>query len=497
MTTTPRSASHSPTPTSELAAATAAAEAGGLVAAVVRDGSVHPATDAWRRLLSVDGSAFPEHAHPDDQATWEILRDPPLAHTGPWRVRLLGRTRPWVQLSLNAADHRDTPDVRGIVLSGYDGTTPNYADAGHTAAALAHLAADHNLSAVALVELSGLVRAATSAFSDLLGRPRHHVVAAHLDTLLADGAAAQLRRDLTEHGHVDTQVTFTSHGQRRYAHLTARALDPDQPTADRTAILHLHDLTERVHAEHRVHSLNKLLSARDRELASALVRSRDVREEERRRLTRRLHDDAAQSLTAARMRLRHVLAALDDTPPVDDAALERVRSDAAAAAAALDAAVAATRGALRELTPAALERHGLSRAVRSYVAQAADRLPAAVAVDDDLGDQRLSTAVERAAYRTIVESLANVAKHAASASQVRVRLTPLPRGGVEVAVADDGPGPDPDVVASRVADGHLGVATLREDAAALGGSFTLAARPGGGAVAVAVFPDRDAHTSEP
>jgi signal transduction histidine kinase len=77
-------------------------------------------------------------------------------------------------------------------------------------------------------------------------------------------------------------------------------------------------------------------------------------------------------------------------------------------------------------------------------------------------------------YRLALEALNNAVKHA-DAGELAVRVT-LAGDAVEVTVADDGRGFDPD--ASH--PGHLGLHTMRERAEAVGGTLELSARPEAG-----------------
>ena len=90
--------------------------------------------------------------------------------------------------------------------------------------------------------------------------------------------------------------------------------------------------------------------------------------------------------------------------------------------------------------------------------------------------------------RCTSELLANVARHAQAANVSVV----LEHGGPvdRVRVRDDGVGFDPVAATSSVRAGHIGLASLRERAEALGGAFTLESKPGAGTVATVTIPRR-------
>ncbi len=216
-------------------------------------------------------------------------------------------------------------------------------------------------------------------------------------------------------------------------------------------------------------------AARASSLAAQLQASREqlvtAREEERRRLRRDLHDGLGPSLGAVVLRIdtaRNLAAARPDDA---DRLLRQARDDVAAA-------LADVRRLVHDLRPPALDDLGLAGAVR----QQAERLlapPVTVTVDAD-GPADLPAAVEVAAYRIASEALANVARHAA-ASRVRVGLCRA-GGDLVVEVADDGVGIPPDRAAG------VGLVSLRERAAELGGHCTVSCPPEGGTRVRAVLP---------
>jgi signal transduction histidine kinase len=218
-------------------------------------------------------------------------------------------------------------------------------------------------------------------------------------------------------------------------------------------------------------------AARASSLAAQLQESREqlvtAREEERRRLRRDLHDGLGPSLGAVVLRIDTArnLAATD--PAEADRLLRSARTDVAAA-------LADVRRLVHDLRPPALDDLGLVGAVR----QQAERLlvPGVSAeVVAGAGADDLPAAVEVAAYRIASEALANVARHAA-ASTCRVELARRPDGALVVTVTDDGRGIAPGAPAG------VGLASLRERAAELGGRCTVECPATGGTVVRAVLP---------
>nr|WP_239522241.1 sensor histidine kinase [Geodermatophilus sabuli] len=217
-------------------------------------------------------------------------------------------------------------------------------------------------------------------------------------------------------------------------------------------------------------------AARASALATELQTSREqlvaAREEERRRLRRDLHDGLGPSLGAVVLRIDTARNLAAHRPEDADRLLRQARDDVAAA-------LADVRRLVHDLRPPALDDLGLGGAVRQ---QAGRLLAPPVAVTVDAADlPHLRAAVEVAAYRIASEALANVARHA-SASRVRVSLSCDGDGALVVEVSDDGVGIAPGAPAG------VGLVSLRERAAELGGRCWVECPPSGGTVVRAVLP---------
>jgi signal transduction histidine kinase len=203
-------------------------------------------------------------------------------------------------------------------------------------------------------------------------------------------------------------------------------------------------------------------------LASQLQQSRGeivtAREEERRRLRRDLHDGLGPALAGIALTLQ----AAQNTGGAEGDAL------VAGAGEQMQDVVAEIRRIVQALRPSVLDDLGLAAAIRAH----ADRL-APLAIEFDLPDPQLpmSAAAELAVYRIATEALTNVVRHA-HASNCRVALR-SDGGETVLEVTDDGRGLDPR------ADPGIGLRSMRERAAELGGHVVLSeASHGGLAVAV-------------
>ena len=215
------------------------------------------------------------------------------------------------------------------------------------------------------------------------------------------------------------------------------------------------------------------------ERAALLHDALDAEERERARIGERLHDDALQSLLAAKQDVR-------------EARGGDMRS-LAYAEEALGDAVRALRETVRGLHPASLADRGLELALRVELDRVSRRGAVAVHLDVDPAAVGPHDALLYAAARELV---GNVAKHA-SATTLRVSLVRT-AGGVVLAVVDDGVGMAPGRPGAAVADGHVGLASTRQRIEAAGGTFELRSEAGTGTtilvtVPVAAAPPEDAR----
>lgn len=195
-------------------------------------------------------------------------------------------------------------------------------------------------------------------------------------------------------------------------------------------------------------------------------------------LSEQLHDGPLQNLLAARFDLN----ALRTNPTT--ANVDRVE-------AALMESAAALRLAVSTLHPQVIDQAGLTAALRQLIATHEQRWE--IPIDADL-DEVGRPAGQDLLYRAARELLNNAVKHA-RATRLRVRLR-RDDDAVTLTVADDGVGFDPDVLADRVAHGHIGLASLMDGFEAMGGSVQLDTGPAAGTAVTVTLPPALADGSE-
>lgn len=213
-------------------------------------------------------------------------------------------------------------------------------------------------------------------------------------------------------------------------------------------------------------------SVRARTLAADLRDSRGraiaTIEEERRRLRRDLHDGLGPTLTGIAFSADAARNSLRADPETAEELLVALRSDAAAA-------VDAIRTLVYGMRPPALDELGLEGALRHQASSLKTRTGGRLAVQFEIRDAMppLAAAVEVAAYRIVVEALANVARHSTGTTASVLLRADSDR--LTLRVADNGS-------CTEEWQPGVGVASMRERAAQVGGDLTWDATPGGGRV---------------
>jgi signal transduction histidine kinase len=213
--------------------------------------------------------------------------------------------------------------------------------------------------------------------------------------------------------------------------------------------------------------------------AQLLRRLVTAQEEERRRISRELHDHLGQYLSTMMLCLKTLRPAAFQEAARDG--LQRLEE-------LTGKLVEELHHLAWELRPAALDDLGLQAALHNYAEKWSER--SGLAVDfhgGGLERHRLPPEVETTIYRIVQEALTNVLKHAA-ARRVSV-IAERRREHVLVIVEDDGRGFDAEAAAHAPANGHgLGLLGMRERVALVGGALDFDSAPGGGSTVRARIP---------
>ena len=200
------------------------------------------------------------------------------------------------------------------------------------------------------------------------------------------------------------------------------------------------------------------------ELSGHLLR---VQEEERKRISRELHDETGQALMVIRLYL-----GMMET----GATAKNVRGKIRETVEVVDRTIEGIRRIIGKLSPLVLQELGLVAAIRKEAKDFARNtgVKARVLIAEDVG--RLASGAEQAIYRVVQEALHNVAKHA-QAKNVTVQVERADQL-VQVIVEDDGVGIQARSSNSR--DHSFGLAGIKERIAMLGGTSRVISTKGEG-----------------
>jgi PAS domain S-box-containing protein len=189
--------------------------------------------------------------------------------------------------------------------------------------------------------------------------------------------------------------------------------------------------------------------------------------EERQRLARELHDSVSQALYGIALGAKTARQLLEQNPQLVADPLDYVLSLS-------EAGLAEMRALIFELRPESLETEGLVAALEKQAA--ALRARHEIEVEASLCDEpEASLEAKETVYRIAQEALHNTVKHArASSVKIAMRCTPE---GLTLDISDDGVGFDP----GGDFPGHLGLRSMRERAARLGGTLEVESAPAKGA----------------
>ncbi len=209
-------------------------------------------------------------------------------------------------------------------------------------------------------------------------------------------------------------------------------------------------------------------------LSRQLIRTQ---EDERRRISRELHDEVGQDLAASKVNLQ---------------ALQRSAADLASVIQETTATVDNTMQQVKrislDLRPSILDDLGLAAALRSHLDRQAQRSGIAIQFDVEPIVDRMSPEIETACFRVAQEAMTNIVRHAMP-SRVRVELR-LCQTDIELLVHDDGVGFDVGAARERALHGgeSLGILGREERVALVGGRIRIESAPDRGTEIRVRFP---------
>jgi PAS domain S-box-containing protein len=330
----------------------------------------------------------------------------------------------------------------------------------------------------ATLSRNGSVLYCNRRFAELICRPRGRVIGIAVQSLVQETERDRFQALLAEGQQGDAKGEF---GLRRRGlsplpvYLSLNRLRGYEGHALGMVITDLSEQKRKQAADiEQAEAIHRLL----------LERAFLAQEEERRRIARELHDEAGQLLTSLLVGLR----TLEDSAKITNVRAQghRLRKIAVQA---MEEIGRLARG----LHPAVLEDHGLDVALSRYVGEFAKTHKIAAHLTlGGLHSSNLPPADQVGLYRILQEALTNVARHS-KAKKVTIVFA-RSAAALKVTVADDGRGFDTKAVATS--SRRLGIQSMRERAAMLGGTVAFTSRGKGTKVLVQIpLHDRDVRSS--
>jgi signal transduction histidine kinase len=213
-------------------------------------------------------------------------------------------------------------------------------------------------------------------------------------------------------------------------------------------------------------------------LRQLTTRLESAKEDERARISRELHDEFGQTLTAAKITLQLLRQGTGDAT---------VAEGLAQSVAMVDGMIRQARDIARGLRPPLLDEAGLVPALDHYLKSAAARAGIPIDLQAEPSVAEAPRALDTTVFRLVQEAVSNALRHA-GARAIRVQLGRLPEA-LRIVVEDDGVGFDPSVVNQKMKRGeHLGLLGMTERVHGFGGRIEFESRPGAGTRIVVQLP---------
>jgi PAS domain S-box-containing protein len=276
-------------------------------------------------------------------------------------------------------------------------------------------------------------------------------------TLLAEGLRSYIRAPL----RIESQVM----GSLNISSAVPGGMSPDGLTVAQ-------EVADRMAVAIRDARLVQQLRATTESLASMSKRFVELQERERRDISRELHDEIGQVLTALKLQLDTIRRYAPESLATVVRQVDYLVGDM----------VATVRRLALDLRPPLLDEFGLGRALAAHFERFTGQTGVQVSFVAQLQGKRFPLEIETAVFRVVQESLTNVARHAhVPAATVTIAVQP---DALIVTVSDKGPG----VGARRQNKDGAGLTGMRERVTMLGGTFRVLSEPSRGTTITAVIP---------
>ncbi len=307
---------------------------------------------------------------------------------------------------------------------------------------------------------------ANPACGTMFGRRAEALLGDRIDSLVDPASLPLLRRILAQDAaEPDTAPCMRRDDGSRFS--AALSVSDGRYGGQDCKLVVVRDLTE-------PERMRDALATGNQELQAMAQRLFSAQEDERRAISRELHDDVGQAITAIKLAAH---AASNEDDPAQRA------TDLGDIVATADTTLEKLRNLSMLLRPPQLDALGLEAALRWHAGMLFRSSDVQLALEIDQLPERPDRAIEQACFRIAQEALTNILRHA-GATHVRLALGDDPSGGLVLKVDDNGHGFDP-----AEARG-LGLAIMRERAQGAGGGVHLDTCLEGGTTVLVRLPYR-------
>lgn len=229
------------------------------------------------------------------------------------------------------------------------------------------------------------------------------------------------------------------------------------------------DVTERKNAEIRLEESSKQL----RELSRHL---QQVREDERTRIAREIHDELGQQLTGLKMDIAWLMkkAGMND-PDIKNKFVDTLSL--------VDDTVRSIRRIATELRPSVIDDLGLNAALEWQVAEFVKRMDSEIKYENSFDDTNINPDISIGIFRILQESLTNIAKHS-GAKNIKIDIRQID-DTLQLIVEDDGIGFDTSAKKDQLTFGLIGI---KERTSMLHGECTVFSKPATGTKIEVIIP---------
>ncbi len=248
---------------------------------------------------------------------------------------------------------------------------------------------------------------------------------------------------------------------------------------DKVIQCHLWDITERKLLQQE---LNMAIKQRAEDMRKFAQSTQQAQEEERKRISRELHDDICQRLTALKFHLNIFEDSVDKQKKISIRRIKTVKKE-------IDGLINEVRRISSNLRPSALDHFGLVTAMKLLCSEFQKLHSLEVKFETGIPTfQRFNPEVEIVLYRIAQEALTNSAKHSSS-KNIILNLVEEDKE-LLLTVADNGKGFNINDYFSKTQkeNGHFGLINMRERTELIGGKFIIESAPGNGTEVKVIIP---------